>query len=112
MLYRCRTVSPVLALEEVCASERIQAGSVFVDMAARDHLKRKFAYSKFGSNEYITDIIGEFERKTVDSPSGFGAVTQTCFLRDGSLTALMELQLSSSSGIPRTTGRCRSRGVD
>jgi len=54
---------------------------VFIDMAATDYLKRKLANSRFGSNEYIADIIGEFERKTV-RPSPFNSFKALTFFSE------------------------------
>jgi len=63
-LYECKETTPKLILEEVCASECVQAGSVFVDRAAEHMLETKLQGSQFGDTEYIQDILGEFEKKT------------------------------------------------
>ena len=63
-LYECKMTTPKLILEEVCASECIQAGSVFVDHAARHMLVAKLQGSRFCEEAYIEEILGAFERKT------------------------------------------------
>ena len=63
-LYECKGITPKLLLEEVCASECVQAGSVFVDLAARHMLEAKLQGGLFGDDTYIQNILGEFERKT------------------------------------------------
>lgn len=63
-LYECKEITPKLILEEVCASECVQAGSVFVDRAAQHMLGAKLEGSQFGDDAYIQDILGEFEKKT------------------------------------------------
>ena len=64
-LYLVTAHHPKVLLEEVCASECIQAGSAFVDLEAMKMLRVKLGASRFGSEEFIQEIIGEFERKTV-----------------------------------------------
>ena len=63
-LYECKETTPKLLLEEVCASECVQAGSVFIDRAAQHMLEAKLKGSRFGDDMCIRDILGEFERKT------------------------------------------------
>ena len=63
-LYQCKKITPRLILEEVCASECVQAGSVFIDRAARHMLLAKLYGGRFCDEAYIHDILGEFERKT------------------------------------------------
>ena len=63
-LYECKMTTPKLILEEVCASECIQAGSVFIDRAARHMLVAKLQGSRFCEEACIEEILGEFERKT------------------------------------------------
>ena len=63
-LYECKETTPKLILEEVCASECVQAGSVFIDRAAQHMLKAKLQGSRFGDDVCIQGILGEFERKT------------------------------------------------
>ena len=63
-LYECKEITPKLILEEVCASECVQAGSVFIDRAAEQMLKAKLQGGLFGDDAYIQDILGEFEKKT------------------------------------------------
>ena len=63
-LYECKETTPKLILEEVCASECVQAGSVFIDRAAQQMLKAKLQGSRFGDDACIQGILGEFERKT------------------------------------------------
>ena len=66
-LYHCKASSPKLVLEEVKASECVQAGSVFVDRAAENMIKAKLAGSKFADDSYMHDMLSEFEKKTVCS---------------------------------------------
>ena len=63
-LYECKETTPKLILEEVCASECVQAGSVFIDRAAQHMLEAKLQGSEFCDGEYIQNILGEFEKKT------------------------------------------------
>ena len=63
-MYECKETTPKLILEEVCASECVQAGSVFIDRAAQHMLKAKLQGGRFGDDAYIQLILGEFERKT------------------------------------------------
>ncbi|KAG8814805.1 hypothetical protein FRC19_001467 [Serendipita sp. 401] len=63
-LYECKEVSPKLVLEEVCASECVQAGGVFVDRAAQVMLKEKLKDSRFGDDASIHDMVEIFEKKT------------------------------------------------
>ena len=62
-LYKCKKVTPKLILKEVCASECVQAGSVFIDRAAQHMLKAKLEGSRFGDDACIQGMLGEFERK-------------------------------------------------
>ncbi|PVF96877.1 hypothetical protein CPB86DRAFT_826887 [Serendipita vermifera] len=62
-LYQCKNLEP-LKLEEACASECVQAGGVFVDRAARRMLEEKLKDSPFNEEEYLREMIGEFEKKT------------------------------------------------
>ena len=63
-LYKCKETTPKVTLEEVCASECVQAGSVFIDRAAQHMLKVKLQGSQFGGDACIQGILEEFERKT------------------------------------------------
>ncbi|KAG8822500.1 hypothetical protein FRC19_005842, partial [Serendipita sp. 401] len=63
-LYVCKALEPKLELEEVCASECVQAGGVFVDRAIRALLTEKLSESRFGDNESISDMVDKFERRT------------------------------------------------
>ena len=63
-LYECKETTPKLILEEVCASECVQAGSVFIDRAAQHMLEAKLQGSRFGGGACIQGILGEFEKKT------------------------------------------------
>ncbi|KAG8802708.1 hypothetical protein FRC17_006361 [Serendipita sp. 399] len=63
-LYVCKALTPKLVLEEVCASECVQAGGVFVDRAAKQFLTTKLVESKFGDEESINDMVDKFERRT------------------------------------------------
>lgn len=62
-LYECKSIQP-LRLEEVCASECVQAGGVFIDRAARRMLEEKLGDSPFNEDEYLKEMVQEFERKT------------------------------------------------
>ncbi|KAH7104330.1 hypothetical protein BKA62DRAFT_748745 [Auriculariales sp. MPI-PUGE-AT-0066] len=63
-LYKCAAVTPKLELEEVTASDCVQAGSVFVDRNAENMLRIKLKSSRFSDDDYIKSIIEVFERKT------------------------------------------------
>ncbi|KAG8846504.1 hypothetical protein FRB91_000722 [Serendipita sp. 411] len=63
-LYRCKSLEPHIELEEVCASECIQAGGVFVDRAAENMLREKLCGSKYGDDDTRTDMVRGFESKT------------------------------------------------
>ncbi len=63
-LYECKETTPKLILEEVCASECVQAGSVFIDRAARHMLEAKLKGGLFSDDAYIKIILGEFEKRT------------------------------------------------
>ena len=63
-LYECKETTPKLTLEEVRASECVQAGSVFIDRAAQHMLEAKLQGSRFGDEACIQGILGEFEKKT------------------------------------------------
>lgn len=63
-LYECKQLLPKLTLEEVCASECVQAGGVFVDRAARQMLTIKLRNSNYGDEESLNDMELAFERKT------------------------------------------------
>ncbi|KAG8830437.1 hypothetical protein FRC18_008098, partial [Serendipita sp. 400] len=63
-LYVCKALEPKLELEEVCASECVQAGGVFVDRAARALLTEKLANSRFGDSGSISDMVEKFEQRT------------------------------------------------
>ena len=88
-LYKCKMITPKLILEEVCASECVQAGSVFIDRAARHMLVAKLHGSRFCDEGCIQEILGEFERKTKRKFDGtqessiirFGGVSSKVFLR-------------------------------
>lgn len=62
-LYECKDTQPKMILEEVCASECVQAGSVFVDRAAASMLDQKLEGSSFNEEAYTDDILAEFEKK-------------------------------------------------
>ncbi|KAG9021183.1 hypothetical protein FS842_006779, partial [Serendipita sp. 407] len=78
-LYRCKGLVPKLVLEEVCASECVQAGGVFVDRGGQRMLTEKLSGSKFADAAYMVDIMDEFERKTKRKFDG----TQTSIIRFG-----------------------------
>ena len=63
-LYECKETTPNLLLQEVCASECVQAGSVFIDRAAQHMLKAKLKGSRFGDDMCVQGILEEFEKKT------------------------------------------------
>ncbi|KAH7100085.1 hypothetical protein BKA62DRAFT_831200 [Auriculariales sp. MPI-PUGE-AT-0066] len=63
-LYTCTAVAPKLELEEVTASDCVQAGSVFVDQDAETMLRLKFKGSKFAGIEFIREMMVIFEKKT------------------------------------------------
>ena len=63
-MYECKETTPKLILEEVCASECVQAGSVFIDRAAERMLKAKLQGSRFSDDAYIQVILDVFEKKT------------------------------------------------
>ncbi|PVF96862.1 hypothetical protein CPB86DRAFT_786494 [Serendipita vermifera] len=62
-LYECKHLKP-LRLEEVCASECVQAGGVFVDRAARRVLEKKLEGSPYNGDDYIELMVDVFEQKT------------------------------------------------
>ncbi|KAG8755538.1 hypothetical protein FRC14_003961 [Serendipita sp. 396] len=62
-LYVCKALEPKLELEEVCTSECVQAGGVFVDRAARSLFTAKLSNSKFGDEETISDMVEKFEQR-------------------------------------------------
>ena len=62
-LYECKEITPKLILEEVCASQCVQAGSVFIDRAAQRVLETKLKGSRFCDGACIQVILGRFERK-------------------------------------------------
>ncbi|KAG8802706.1 hypothetical protein FRC17_006362, partial [Serendipita sp. 399] len=62
-LYECKEHTPKLVLEEVRASECIQAGGIFVDRAARSMLVDKLKGSRYSNDEMINIMMTEFERK-------------------------------------------------
>ena len=67
-VYTCISAAPRLQLKETTSSECVQAGSVFVDEAARSFLGGKLASStKYGSPEVIECMVRTFEKKTVSS---------------------------------------------
>ncbi len=88
-LYECKDTTPKLILEEVRASECVQAGSVFIDRAVQHMLKTKMQGSRFGDDACIRGILGEFERKTkrkfdgtqVSSIIKFGMVSSIVYLK-------------------------------
>ncbi|KAG8772201.1 hypothetical protein FRC20_002802 [Serendipita sp. 405] len=62
-LYECKSVNP-LVLEEVCESECVQAGGVFIDRALQGILEDKLRESEFGDPDSVTEMVRSFERKT------------------------------------------------
>lgn len=63
-IYTCVSTSPKVKLEEVCPSECIQAGGIFVDRAAEKVLRGKLNGSKWGDDEWITEMVSAFESRT------------------------------------------------
>ncbi|KAG8752842.1 hypothetical protein FRC14_006668 [Serendipita sp. 396] len=63
-LYVCKALEPKLELEEVCASECVQAGEVFVDREAYALLTKKLSKSKFKDKGSISDMVEKFEQRT------------------------------------------------
>ena len=63
-LYECKETTPELVLEEVCASQCVQAGGVFIDRAAQRVLEAKLKGCRFCDDACIQVILGGFERKT------------------------------------------------
>ena len=88
-LYECKETTPNLILEEVRASECVQAGSVFIDRAAQRMLEAKLQGSQFRDGGCIQDILEEFEKKTkrkfdgtqVSSIIKFGRVSRYVYLK-------------------------------
>lgn len=103
-LYRCSATQPKLALEEVTASDCVQAGAVFVDRDAEKMLRLKLKGSKFGADEYIQEMMQIFERKTVrlDSSASYPLISSS--FRNASSTALLSLA-SSTLAVRRITTR-------
>jgi len=67
--YRCVQTVPTIQLEEVTASECVQAGGALVDMAVLDLLKKRFGTTKFGAKERLEAAVRLFERKAVSASS-------------------------------------------
>lgn len=61
-LYRCVTTSPGLVLEELTASECIQAGGIYVDRQAEIMLERKLKGSNYSAESYRRDLMSAFEK--------------------------------------------------
>ncbi len=78
-LYECKETTPKLILEEVCASECVQAGSVFVDRAAQHMLEAKLQGSQFGDDVCIRGIL--FDGTQVSSIIKFGMVSSIVYLK-------------------------------
>lgn len=79
-MYICKQVTPNILLEEVCASECVQAGSVFVDRAMHNLLERKLRTSRFNDPEDIAVMVSRFEETTKRQ---FGDNSTEYFLRFG-----------------------------
>jgi hypothetical protein len=79
-MYICKQVTPNIVLEEVCASECVQAGSVFVDRAMHKLLERKLRASRFNDPEDIAAMVSRFEETTKRQ---FGDNSAEYFLRFG-----------------------------
>ncbi|KIM25122.1 hypothetical protein M408DRAFT_223772 [Serendipita vermifera MAFF 305830] len=63
-LYECTSTEPKVLLEEVCPSECIQAGGVFVDRAAQAIFKERLGGTHFGDDDCIADMVTAFEART------------------------------------------------
>ncbi|PVF99199.1 hypothetical protein CPB86DRAFT_315495 [Serendipita vermifera] len=63
-LYKCKSVEPDLILEEVTASECIQAGGIYVDDEARDLFVRKLKGSRYYTEDYVKDLVDAFEQRS------------------------------------------------
>jgi len=62
----CTSAAPTFQFREITVGECVQAGSAFVDEAARQFLKRRLANSiKYGTPGAIELMATEFKRKTV-----------------------------------------------
>lgn len=79
-MYICKQVTPNILLEEVCASECVQAGSVFVDRAMHNLLEWKLRASRFNDPEDIAVMVSRFEETTKRQ---FGDNSAEYFLRFG-----------------------------
>jgi hypothetical protein len=79
-MYICKQVTPNILLEEVCASECVQAGSVFVDRAMHNLLERRLRASRFNHPEDIAVMVSRFEETTKRQ---FGDNSAEYFLRFG-----------------------------
>lgn len=79
-MYICKQATPNIFLEEVCASECVQAGSVFVDRAMHNLLRRKLRTSRFNDPEDIAEMVSRFE-ETIKRQFGDNATEY--FLRFG-----------------------------
>jgi len=79
-MYICKQVTPNIILEEVCASECVQAGSVFVDRAMQTLLEKKLRTSRFNVQEDIDVMVSRFEETTKRQ---FGDNAAEYFLRFG-----------------------------
>jgi len=79
-MYICKQVTPNILLEEVCASECIQAGSVFIDRAMQNLLERKLRASRFNDPADIAVMVSKFEETTKRQ---FGDNAAEYFLRFG-----------------------------
>ena len=125
-LYECKEITPKLVLEEVCAGQSVQAGSVFIDRAAQRMLEAKLKGSRFCDDACIQVILGRFERKAkrkfdgtqVSSIIKFGMVSRNVHLKSHGQLLIFEFRtgitiLNTVSGkdvslLPRTMWNRRS----
>ena len=61
----CTSAAPTFQFIDITVGECVQAGSAFVDEAARLFLKRRLSKSKYGKSEIIESMVRAFEKKTV-----------------------------------------------
>ena len=112
VVYRCTSAAPTLMLEEVTASECVQAGGAVVDQHAEAMVKKKMAGSKFDDPETISTIVSEFEVKAV----GFCVVckafyTEPSHHRNASSTAATTLASWPQGRTSRTAQGTSRRGA-
>ncbi|CAG7852390.1 SubName: Full=Uncharacterized protein {ECO:0000313/EMBL:CCA74289.1} [Serendipita indica DSM 11827] len=117
-LYECKSAHPRIILEEVVASECVQAGGVFVDAAAYTTLANRLRGSSHEDKDQILEMIDVFEKKTKRLFDGtqnvntiqFGGRTQTdrpYGILNGRISLSREEMASTfDSAIVRTVNSC------